>query len=162
MGIGQLVVNLPCQREPVGAVSVFVGKPGDDDTGGRPHTAIGIATVPDVPRVVLFVRGTVEFVPVAKLVQPGGAEPAADIDAAKCCVQRFQQIGAQPATGGDGKVRVVRNIRNTVDRGDFAEPESRRKNESDRRARPRLSRPLTEAGVFTVDRPGGRWRRPSP
>lgn len=61
--------------------------------------------------------------PVAEFVQRGGAETAADIDAAEGGVQRFQQLGAQPAPGGDSEVRVVQNIRDTVDRGDFAEQE---------------------------------------
>ena len=83
MGIGQVVVDLPGQCPPVGPVGRPVGEPRDDDTGGRPHAAIGVAAVPDVSGVVLVVRGTVEFVPVAEFVQRGGAESAADIDAAE-------------------------------------------------------------------------------
>ena len=162
MGIGQVVVNPPGQCPPVGPVGVPVGEPRDDDTGGRPHAAIGVAAVPDVSGVVLSFEAQLSLCRLPKSFSAAERNPLRNIDAAEGGVQRFQQLGAQPAPGGDSEVRVVRYVGMPWIVAISLNRKSRRKNESDRRVRPRFSRPLTEAGVFTADRPGGRWRRPSP
>ena len=91
------------------------------DTGGGPNAAIRVLPVPDMSGVVLFVRCTVQLVTVAEIIQRCGSEPAADIDAAKGAVQRLQKFRTQFASGDDGDIGIVRYVRDSLDRGDFAE-----------------------------------------
>ena len=83
MRIGQVVVNPPCQRSPVGAVRVSVGVPRNHDTGRGAHEAVGVAPVPDVARVVFLVCGAIQPVPVTEFVERRRPVTASDIDPAK-------------------------------------------------------------------------------
>jgi hypothetical protein len=56
VGVRQVIVDPPRQASPVGTLVIPVGKPWNDDTGGRAHTSLGVAPVAYVPDVVRLVR----------------------------------------------------------------------------------------------------------
>lgn len=92
--IGQVVVDPPGHRPPVGTVRVFVREPGDDHAGGRAHMAVRVAAIPDMAGIVLFVRRAVQLVPVSEIVERGRAKTAPDVKPAEPVAQGLQQLGA--------------------------------------------------------------------
>jgi len=64
LAIGEMVVDLPRHRPPIGAVRVPVGEPVGEprnhDRGHRADAALGVAAVSDVAPVIALVRGAAQ------------------------------------------------------------------------------------------------------
>ena len=71
--VWQVIVNIPRQGAPVGAVLIPFGKPWNNDTGRGPQTPLRIPFIPDMMRIVCFVPGTVQIILIAEPVHGGGA-----------------------------------------------------------------------------------------
>src|SRR6516162_9210573 len=57
LAVRQVVVDPPSHRPPVGALSISIGKPRNDDCGQRAHAAPSVPPIPNVACVVSLVRG---------------------------------------------------------------------------------------------------------
>ena len=113
-----MVVYPPSHRLPWSARFVPRDEPGDDDAGGRPHEPFHVPLVPDVAGVI---PGRVPAV-VALVLPLGavrihldGAECGADRYVSKRRVQGFEQLLAEPHSGRDREIGVVRDVRNAVE-----------------------------------------------
>ena len=89
MRVRQVIMDPPGQGTPVGAFSIAIGEPGNDDAGRSTFVAIPIEHVPDViPRVVLDARTMSAFVAEGGYVcrpipRPDGKSP-------ECILKRLQ------------------------------------------------------------------------
>src|SRR6056297_3713949 len=119
-GIGQMVVNPPCQRPPVRPSCETIREPRNHDAGGRARMAVGVAPVPDMARVTGLVRRAgIARLPGALLIVAEGVHGAGPVggthdDLAEAFPERLEKLPAQVPPDLDRKVGVVRNVRDAV------------------------------------------------
>jgi hypothetical protein len=142
----QVVTDPPCKGAPIRTVAVAVGKPWHDDGGHGPHSACGIATVPNMAAVIAEVRSAAEPMLVAELVDRGA--------------RYAERIASRPKVASSGSSSSSHSLRPAAlatsgASGMFGMPQksaislcrkSRMKNDADSRTRPSSSRLLTEPG----------------
>jgi hypothetical protein len=88
--VRQMVVDVPGEAAPIGAVRVSIREPWQDDTGRGPHPSLGISTVPGMAGPIILVPRAIEAVLIAELVDGGGAIGGADRHRAEGRAQRLQ------------------------------------------------------------------------
>lgn len=120
LAIWKMIVNPVGQAAPICASLIPVGKPRDHDACHCALVILGVAPVPYVARVVAFVRTAVVLLLVAKLVDRRRAICRTDRNPTESSLQGFQQALAECPSDINRKVRVVGNVLNAVEIGDFA------------------------------------------
>src|SRR3569623_80213 len=117
--IGQVVVDPPGDGLPA-AGRLVPGDQGEDDDGGAgADLAFGGAAVPDVAAEIALVVAAVEVVLVAEAIDLRAAIGRADRDAAEALAQRFQRLFAELTAGHARQIRVIWDILDAVEVGDF-------------------------------------------
>jgi hypothetical protein len=93
---------------------------------------------------VRLVRGAVAVLLVAETIDLRRPVAGPDAEPPEGVLQRLQELLAKLRSSLDGKIRVIRNIRQPVDVGDLAVEDF------DKRILPKFSAPFTVFGVLTA------------
>lgn len=123
LAVRQVVVNPPSHCLPRCSRSPPVDQPRHDDRRQRAHAAILATSIPGVTGPVLFVRGATQSMSAPKFVDLWRAIRRSNGEAAECCLQGFEQILAEPAASLNRQLRIIGQIRHSLDCCDFAEQE---------------------------------------
>ncbi len=120
LAVGEVIVDPPRHRLPLGAFQQAIGKPRDDDAGHGPDAPSRIAAVPDMAPIVALVRSAVVVVRVAKRVYRGRPVSRTDRQPSECRLQRFEEFLAEVPTRRNRQIRIGRDVRNAVEARDIA------------------------------------------
>lgn len=121
--IRQVVVDPPGEFLPIALPLKNIPESGHYHAGRRAHPPRPVTPVPDMIGIVGLVAGAAQTVLIAELVDGAATIGRADSEPAEALLQRFEQFLAQPSACSDGKVRVVWDIRQSVNCGDVGEQE---------------------------------------
>ena len=107
IAVGQVVMDPPGHGLPCRTGPETVDQPGHYDACDRAHAAVRAAPIPRMTSPVLLIRGTAEPVGAAKGVDLRRPVGRADRYAPECRLQRFQEIFAKTAAGGDCEIEIL-------------------------------------------------------
>jgi hypothetical protein len=114
------------------------------------HAAIVAASIPDVPRVVVFIRTTVLKVVIAKGIYLRGSVCRPNREAPERSLQRFKKIFAKASTRSDRQIRIIGQVAKAIIAAISLYRKSRMKNDSDSRVRVKASAPRTVVGFLIL------------
>src|SRR6516162_8022053 len=120
LAIREMVMDPPSHCPPVGALSVLIGKPRNDDRGQRAHAAASVPTIPDVAGIVPLVRCATQAMRVAEGVHRRSAIGRTDRQPTKSRLQGLQQLFAKAPPRRDRQYRIIGNIGKPVQISDLA------------------------------------------
>jgi len=120
IAVGQMVMDPPGHGLPRRTGPKTVDQPGHYDACDRAHAAVRAAPIPGMTSPVLLIRGAAEPVGAAKGVDLRRPVGRADSQAPECRLQRFQEIFAKTAAGGDREIEIIGEVRHSFDCGDLA------------------------------------------
>src|SRR6195256_1045993 len=143
-----MVMHPPGHRRPRRALLLAVGEPWHDHRRHGANAAVVAALVPNMTTFVRLVRGAVAVLLVAETIDLRRPVAGSDAEPSERVLQRLQKLLAKLRSSLDGKVRIIRKIRQPVDVGDLAVEEIAHK------------KGLRQANPAEVLRAFHRFRRP--
>jgi len=121
--VREMIMDLLRHRLPRHTFFQTIDEPWDDDRRHRSHSSIFASLVPDVASAIGCVRGAIVEMCVAEGVDFRRAVGRPDRQSAECRLQGLEQIFTKASTGGDGEIRIARQIGHMVDVCDVAAEE---------------------------------------